>query len=278
MDSARTQSPAGENAGARDTAPAFDAGFNISLSPSSLGFDYGPGVFGPEVECRRLKDIRASLLDPQCDGPDPVYGIAMDVGRSEDRADLERRMLLYGAVVYAAGQLGEEPVRSQGHVHKIAPHSGWPPPELFEIWEGRAIVYAQEFAADDPGRCAAVIAEPGDLVVVPPGWAHAVINADPRRRMAFGAWCDRQYGFVYDAVRARGGLAHFPRLAGERIEWAANPRYRPRPLWPRRARSYPELGLRAGVPIYRQYLEDAGSVEWITRPADYAALWPKFEP
>ncbi len=257
---------------------AFDPGFNISLAEAGLRFIYSAGVFGPAMEYRRLEQIRASLQDPHCGGPDPVYGIAMDIGRSEDRAGIERRMLLYGAVVYAAGKLGQEPVRSQGHVHKIAPHSGWSPPELFEIWEGQAIIYAQEFAAEDPGRCVAVFAAPGDQVVVPPGWAHAVINANPKGRMAFGAWCDRQYGFVYDAIRARGGLAHFPRLAEDNLAWTRNPRYRHGPLSLRRARPYPELGLRAGIPIYRQYREQPASIEWISRPADYAALWPKFEP
>ena len=39
------------------------------------------GVFGPEAERRRLDAIRQSLRDPGCEGPDPVYAIAMDVGR-----------------------------------------------------------------------------------------------------------------------------------------------------------------------------------------------------
>ena len=61
----------------------------------------------------------------RCDGPDPVYGIAMDVCRQEHHQDLRKRMLLLGALVYASGKLGEEPVRSQGHIHATAPHSGW---------------------------------------------------------------------------------------------------------------------------------------------------------
>ncbi len=256
----------------------FDPGFSVWLSVHELGFEYGPGVFGPAPEFRRLQEIRASLLDPDCEGPDPVYGIAMDIGRAEDRADIVNRMLLFGAVVYAAGKLGKEPVRSQGHVHKRAPHSGWSPPELFEIWEGRAIVYAQEFTADDPGRCIAVTAETGEIIVVPPGWAHAVINADSQRRLAFGAWCDRQYGFVYDGIRAHGGLAHFPLLDNGEISWSANPRYSKSALTIRRARQYPELSLRAGIPIYRQYREGPTSVEWIARPADYVNLWRTFEP
>ncbi len=182
----------------------------------SFRFDMVPGVFGPIAEMRRLDDIRPSLRDPHCDGPDPVYGITMDVGREEHREDLRQRMLLLGAVVFAGGRLGEEPVRSQGHIHRKAPHSGWSPPELFEIWEGSAIIYAQETADDHPGRCFAISAGVGDQVVVPPGWAHCVINADPSRRMVFAAWCDREYGFDYRGVRAHRGLAWFPLLPQER--------------------------------------------------------------
>jgi len=257
----------------------FDPGFPLSLSDRVLGFDYGDGVFGPEPEMRRLDSIRPSLRDPQCSGPDPVYGIAMDVGCEVDRAALMERMLLFGAVVYAPGQLGDEPVRSQGHVHAIAPHSGWSPPEIFEVWSGTAIIYAQERAEDDPGRCIAVIAQPGHKVVVPPAWAHCVINADRNKRMAFGAWCARQYGFDYTGVRAHKGLAWFPvfESAGT-IAWKPNPAYHRSLLQERIARAYPELGLDDSLSLYHQFKQNPESVMFVPEPKRAAALWPGFTP
>lgn len=260
-------------------ASGFDRGLDVRPRRSPLGFEYGAGVFGPSPELRSLDAIRRSLRDPRCDGPDPVYAIAMDVGRVEHRPELVRRRLLFGVVSYAAGRLGEEPVRSQGHVHRVAVHSGWSPPELYEIWSGRAIVYMQERAADDPGRCFAIEAGPGERVVVPPGWAHATVSADPDEPMTFGAWCDREYGFEYEAVRARGGLAWFPLLGeGTALQWRRNERYLERPLVARRARAYPELGLRAGEPIYRSFERDPESVQWVSEPARAEALWRGFEP
>lgn len=257
----------------------FDPMLGVRCSGDDLQFAYEDGVFGPAPQMRSLDAIRPSLRNPDCAGPDPVYSIVMDVGREEHRAALHSRMLLFGVVAYAAGRLGEEPVRSQGHIHAIAPHCNWSTPELIEIWEGRAIVYAQERATDDPGRCVAVIARPADTVVVPPGWAHCVINADPESRMVFGAWCDRQYGFVYDQVRAHGGLAWFPVLADNaEIHWDRNPRYRRSQVQVRPARAYPEFGLQAHLPIYEQFARDASSVEWVSHPAVVADLWPRFEP
>jgi len=257
----------------------FDPGLPLRLSETSLAFEYGPGVFGPEPEMRRLDAIRPSLRDPDCSGPDPVYGIAMDIGLESDRPLLEQRMLLFGAVVYAAGSLGFEPVRSQGHIHAIAPHSGWSPPEIFEIWSGTAIVYAQQRAEDDPGRCIAVLAQPGDKVVMPPGWAHCVINADPSRRMAFGAWCDRQYGFDYTGVRAHHGLAWFPLLSNSgSIHWQPNAHYRQSLLEHRQPRRYPELGLDSSCSLYSQFVDNPDSVMFVADPQRPADCWPAFTP
>jgi glucose-6-phosphate isomerase len=257
----------------------FDPGLEVRPRRAPMGFDYGPGVFGPPPELRSLDAIRRSLRDPGCDGPDPVYAIAMDVGREEHRGELARRHLLYGVVTYAAGRLGDEPVRSQGHVHKVAPHSGWSPPEAYEIWAGRAIVYMQERAAYDPGRCFAIEAGPGEVVVVPPGWAHATLSASGDEPMTFGAWCDRQYGFEYDAVRARGGLAYYAVLEPDgRIHWEPNPRYAPSPLVARDARAYPELGLVPGEPLYATFARDPEAVQWVADPARVVSLWKGFEP
>lgn len=261
------------------TRQGFDPKLGVHAAANDFSFHYDDGVFGPKPELRRLDEIRRSLRNPECDGPDPVYSIVMDVGQEEHRAELVRRMLLFGVVTYAGGRLGDEPVRSQGHIHSIAPHCGWSTPELFEIWEGHAIVYAQEFAADDPGRCIAVSARPGDQVVVPPGWAHFVVNSDPQHRLVFGAWCDRQYGFMYDQVRARRGLAWFPILvsSGE-IRWEGNQHYRSSMLSLRKARPYPELGLKSDVPIYQQFTDNPDAVQWVSEPGLVEGLWPEFEP
>ena len=255
----------------------FNPGFDIIPTRQPMGFAYGHDVFGPDVENRTLDSIRKSLRDPQCAGPDPVYSIAMDVGKKEHFLQLEQLHLLYGAVTYAAGRLGEEPVRSQGHIHKVSPLSGWSTPEVYEIWSGRAIIYMQETANDRPGKCFAVIANPGEVVIVPPYWAHATISADPEQPLTFGAWCDREYGFEYDGVRAHNGLAWFPIFtsSGE-IEWHKNPNYKDCELIMKSPEIYTLLGIETGKPIYQQFEENTEKFLFVPKPQLVKELWNDF--
>lgn len=118
-----------------------------------------------------------------------------------------------------------------------------------------------------------------DQVVVPPGWAHCVINVNPAGRMVFGAWRDRRYGFVYQGVRAHGGLAWFPMLnSADEIGWRANPPYRTSMLSIHAARAYPELNLVPGSDIYQQFVDDPDSFTWISDPARKKSLWNTFIP
>jgi glucose-6-phosphate isomerase len=96
--------------------------------------------------------------------------------------------------------------------------------------------------------------------------------------MMFGAWCDRQYGFDYDGVRAHGGLAWRPLLRKNGIEWQPNSAYAPSRLASRHARTYPELGVSATLPIYEQFAHDHGSMQWVSEPAVVDDIWDTFEP
>jgi glucose-6-phosphate isomerase len=232
----------------------FNPGFEIEPLVKPMGFQYGANVFGPEVENRTLDSIRKSLKNPDCDGPEVVYSIAMDVGKNQHRALLDKLHLLYGVVTYAAGKLGDEPIRSQGHIHSVSPYSGMSTPEVYEIWQGKAIIYMQETAKDNPGRCFAVEAGPGEVVIVPPGWAHATISADPNQPLTFGAWCDRKYGFDYDDVREHKGLAWFPIVKNDgELEWHRNENYLDSELIVKSPENYKELGIEKGKSIYESF-------------------------
>ncbi len=257
----------------------FDPGFNIVPVHHPMSFNYGCDCFGPVVENRYLDDIRNSLRDPECSGPAIVYSIAMDVGKLSHRTLLEKMNLLYGVVMYAAGKLGEEPIRSQGHIHKVSPVSLCSTPEVYEIWEGEGIIYMQENGDDNPGRCYAVYAHAGEVVIVPPGWTHATISANPSTPLVFGAWCDRNYGFVYDKVRAHKGIAWFPLFDSDgKLKWEPNPNYIESELICKTPERHPELGIESGKSIYSTFEQNPYTFRYVPHPQDKQAVWQNFVP
>lgn len=257
----------------------FYPGFPITVNTQPMGFAYGEGVQGPAPELRKLSQIRPSLLDPDCAGPEDVYCIAMDVAERQDHPALVEQNLLYGVVTYARGSLGREPIRSQGHIHAVSPSCGASTCEVYEIWDGEACIYMQESGSDDAGRCYAVTGQPGDVIIVPPGWVHATVNSDPARSMTFGAWCVRDYGFDYKDVRRHGGIAFFPLLTDSgKLRWEKNPSYRSAELIVKPARTYEDFGIAPGKPIYRQYQEAPHLFDFVTRPLDFPELWENYQP
>ena len=137
----------------------------------------------------------------------------------------------------------------------------------------------QETAEDEPGRCFAVVANPGEVVIVPPSWAHATISADPECPLTFGAWCDREYGFEYEDVRAHKGLSWFPVInsSGE-IEWQKNMNYKACELILKSPQIYNQLGIETDKSIYTQFEENADKFLFVPQPNIVKDIWINFIP
>lgn len=256
----------------------MNTGFSIEANLDTLDFTYGEDVYGPITEKRKLDDIRKSLSDPSVSGPEYVYAVAMDVAKKEHRDDLIKRNLLYGAMIFGKGIVGEEPVRSQGHIHALSPSCQASTCEVYEIWSGEAYIYMQETAKDQPGKCYAIHACAGDVVIVPPSWAHATINAKPEEEMLFGAWCVRDYGFDYEDVRAHHGVAYFPKVVNDTVVFKKNPAYQQEEIIIKEARTYPEFGIEEGIPIYTQYEKNPDLFEFVTHPELTKVIWECYQP
>lgn len=254
------------------------SGLNLETTKKQLGFTYGNDMFAPNPEIRRLDDVRKSLENPDSDGPEELYCIAMDVGEKADQQEIEKRNLLFGIVTFAAGQIGNEPVRSQGHIHAVSPSCGHSTPEVYEIWEGEAVIYMQESGKNNAGNCYAVHAKAGEVVIVPPNWVHATVNADPTTNMTFGAWCVRDYGFDYEDVREHNGIAFFPECKDGKLCWKKNPAYEKGILIQQDAREYTEFHIVKGKPIYTQFQENKEKFNFVTNPQNYQELWENYRP
>ena len=252
----------------------------IVFDTTRFRFQFQEGAFGAESEVRRLEDIRESLSVPDAEGPEKLYAISMDVGLEKDRAKIAGSNLMFCVVGYAEGKVGDEPIRSQGHVHSPSPGTKISPPEIFEIWQGTAVIYIQERVEREPGRCFAVTAKPHQIVVCPPGWGHMVVNADTQSYMVFAAMCDRSYsGFEYENVKKYRGLAHYPKINSYNIlDWKKNPNYLDSLLIEKAPEKYWFSDIFDNAGLYESMIRNPEDFNWIHDARLVDKQWENFVP
>jgi glucose-6-phosphate isomerase, archaeal len=61
------------------------------------------------------------------------------------------------------------------------------------------------------------------------------------------------------------------------IDSHANPNYLASTLGQRKARNYPELGLSTTLPTYESFRLHPESVQWVSDPERFTALWLDFQ-
>lgn len=256
----------------------LNPGFDINFEEKTLEFQYGVDIFGPKCEKRKLDDIRKTLLKTNSEGPEIVYSIAMNVGKNLHKLELEKRNLLYGIVVFSKGKIGQEPVRSQGHIHSVSKSCMSSTPEVYEILNGNAIIYMQENCSSNPGKCYAVYAKSGEVVIVPPNWAHFTVNANPNENLVFGAWCVKDYGFDYEDVRKNSGLTFYPLYdENNNIIWIKNNNYEKGELIIKSPESYLEFDINKNR-IYSQFEENFDKFMFVSKPSIKEKEWNNFIP
>lgn len=246
------------------------AGIPVRLDPERLTLDFGDGISTAPLAQRRIEDIRQMLPDPDAMGPDPLYSIYMDVRVPGLAERMAARGLAYGAVVDSAGSIGKEYVRSQGHIHSAPAGSDVPYLEIYEFWHGSGAIYLQDVAGVDVGEVYLVQVEPGDKLIIPPGWVHVVVNTGSTP-LAFGALYAAGAELIYEPLRKLGGTAWAVLTDGT---CEPNPRYRnpPAPVVTK-AREYPEFGVSRDRPILAELSETPDRFDYVVQPEAFPDVW-----
>lgn len=119
---------------------------------------------------KSLDELREVLRDHGASGPDPAYWVYRDIGDPEapygQRSDI---------TILAGGTIGEEYVKTHGHYHL---GEGV---ERYKLLSGNAMVLLQKPAFNFEGvEAVRLVRMPlGQLIDIPDGWGHSVINIGP---------------------------------------------------------------------------------------------------
>jgi glucose-6-phosphate isomerase len=246
------------------------AGLPIVLHAERLTIGFGDGIVTDPPSQRRVEDIRAMLFEPDSTGPDPLYTIYMNVRPPALVQGLREHGLGFGVVVDAGGQIGREHVRSQGHTHSTPPGSDLAYSEVYEIWSGQGTVFLQDRADGAVNEVVLINVEPGNKVIIPPGWVHVMINRGSAP-LVFGAIYALDAELIYGPLRELGGTAWYVLADGS---LAPNPRYTAPPA-PRRmnAREYPAFGATSSRPMLDLVADQPGIYDYVARPQQAPHVW-----
>jgi glucose-6-phosphate isomerase len=188
---------------------------------SSKRFDSANLISTNRKVVRRVKDLEPVLYDASsCKGLDselPVYTIHRDLYSDNDqRSTLLDNGLRYDVTEMFPLMLGEEYAKTFGHDH-LSWQGAWSHPEIFEIIQGEARFLIQTYRGEDVVSVSFVVAREGDVILIPPGCGHSMINVSSDR-LIVGNLISQNCVQTYRRFTERKGGAYFLVRGGKLVE------------------------------------------------------------
>jgi len=241
------------------------------ISGLDIGLDGERLVYGGEFEVQpqaRLfleaeKVYRSSYGDPRKE----LYHMYRYFEKPSDKKTFEKADVEYDITVIGPGKIGDEYIKTKGHYHALVPKTEISYPEVYEVIEGR-IEYLVQKRPNDKKETEVVIirAEPGDKVIVPPGYGHVSVNVG--REAAVSSNLQKR---DLPAGADYGGFEYFRGGALYRTEkgWEENLEYLVKTTGYALPKEKPEWGLVKDSSLYESFAAYPEKFGFLTRPQDY---------
>lgn len=229
----------------------------------SREIEFGGRKIKPSI--RHLYDMKEVVYDREwLEDADnlPLYYMYRDVYEVGDRETILRKKLRYDITVMPARKLGKEFVKTKGHYH--AKTNSMTYPEIYGVLEGRAHYLLQKGRDGSVDRVVLIEAEKGDVVVIPPNYAHITINPS-ERELKMANWVYRDFDSVYAPILERRGGAWFELVDG----FVRNENYRKVPELERF--SAPKLDMFQGA--FYDLIKSPEKLGFLTNPEENRGLF-----
>lgn len=168
---------------------------------------FGDDVVHGSEQSWHLEQIRPFLESPDGDGPAVIARYFPRVARRQDVALWRQRSLEYGILELSCGQIAREWVTFPGHVHRgprLVPFSS-----VLEVLQGDGALYLQRVGTFDRIYEATIVwLSPPNRVLLPPGYAHALVNCGDVPFVVAEAHSIHTTAQFSDIARHRG-MAHY---------------------------------------------------------------------
>lgn len=166
-----------------------------------------------ERKLRKLAELESVLYQPaEADPQQPGYYLFYPQALPESAQKvLDSMSLTYSLVMMPSLHVGEEFVKTSGHYHPFLEGTKLGYPEVYTQLAGKLLLFLQQRDPEHDNAivdCRLITMTPGVTVVIPPNYAHVLINPTGSPSLMAGL-----YGHVfkpdYSMVTERRGLAYY---------------------------------------------------------------------
>ncbi len=221
---------------------------------------------------RMLFDMKDVIYDRewlQTSNNFELYYMYRDLFLSKkDELTIKEHGLRYDITVIPPCMLGIEFVKTAGHYHPKVPGTEMTYPEIYEVLSGEAYYVMQKPDNDGITDVIMVKAQPGDKVLIPPGYGHLTINAS-NKVLKMANWVATDFESIYLPIKEKGGGGYFFLHHG----WIRNLKYNH--VAEMRFNEPPNLN-RIGLPRGKEMyglVRDISKLEFLTKPQEYGWLF-----
>ena len=203
------------------------AGFPLLFDPAALTVATDDGL-RLDQHARRTAQMASVLLEPDARAPEDVlYWIGRVYDDAWARPLLEAARLAFAYVLVPPWKVGREYAKTQGHYHPAMPASRMSFPEVYTHSCGQLYLLMQRRSAGQAAHlddCVLIEMQPGQSIMVPPGYAHILINPSDEPALMAGLYCP-DFAANYEPIRSLGGAAYHLVEADGREQAVLNSRY-----------------------------------------------------
>ncbi|MCL4387248.1 MAG: glucose-6-phosphate isomerase [Patescibacteria group bacterium] len=222
----------------------------------------------PEPDFRRLEDFRKVLMPgSELAGPEIAYSMFRGVGFPEGLKKLGERNLRYDITVALDGTIGQEYIKTVGHYHPFKVRTKVTFPEIYEVIFGKAHYLIQKVEDAKVVDYKIIEANPGDKVLIPPGYGHITINPGTET-LVMANVTDSTFKSIYKPLEKLSGGCIYELLGGEFVK---NKNYEipfePKISQPEEFQS--KFDIDSAKPLYQQVVENPEKFDLLVNPEKY---------
>ena len=203
------------------------AGFTLWFDPDRLDIQSGADLIFSK-EARRYQDLQDVLAYPvEFEPAQAVYWNYKLANAGRHIEQLKPMHLTLGLVMLPAMKIGREYIKTHGHYHEAMPGSPFSYPEVYTLYHGKLLLYLQRRARFDRYElddCILYEMRPGCSIMIPPGYAHILINPSDQPALMAGLYCLDSVHEYRMVVETRGGGYYFIEQDGK-FTPTPNPHY-----------------------------------------------------